>query len=208
MNDRYILFVMNEKITKGQKTKELILKKANQLFSEKGFDATGVDEIVGSLNLTSGVFYNYFGSKNQLLKHVVDLKIQRSKDLLLVTEEKQSAISWVQKILTIYLSVEHRDAIQQSCPITTLSQELIKLNLHQSTGLSEYTKDFAEILNRRLMMISSANTGLANAVMSLCIGALILSRLESQNEKSLKILNDAYHAALKLIEQRRSHVSE
>ncbi len=199
---------MNEKITKGQKTKELILKKANQLFSEKGFDATGVDEIVGSLNLTSGVFYNYFSSKNELLKNVVDIKIQRTKELLLVTESKQSAIEWVQKVLKIYLSVEHRDAIHQSCPITTLSQELIKLNLHESTGLSEYTKEFAEILNRRLMMISPANAGLANAIMSLCIGALILSRLEKENEKSVKILNDAYQAAIKLIEQRRPHVSE
>ncbi len=199
---------MIEKITKGQKTKELILKKANQLFSEKGFDATGVDEIVGSLNLTSGVFYNYFSSKNELLKNVVDIKIQRTKELLLVTEAKQSAIEWVQKVLKIYLSVEHRDAIHQSCPITTLSQELIKLNLHESTGLSEYTKEFAEILNRRLMMISPANAGLANAIMSLCIGALILSRLEKENEKSVKILNDAYQAAIKLIEQRRPHVSE
>ncbi len=199
---------MVERITKGQKTKELILKKANQLFSEKGFDATGVDEIVGSLNLTSGVFYNYFNSKNDLLKYIVELKIQRSKELLLVTEAKESAIDWVQKVLKIYLSVDHRDAISQSCPVTTLAQELIKLNLHVSMGLSEYTKEFSEILNRRLMMISPANAGLASAIMSLCIGALILSRLETDNEKSLKILKDAYLAAIKLIEQRRSNVSE
>lgn len=199
---------MNEKITKGQKTKQLILKRANQLFSEKGFDATGVDDIVGSLNLTSGVFYNYFSSKNELLKNVVDIKIQRTKELLLVTEAKQSAIEWVQKVLKIYLSVEHRDAVHQSCPATTLSQELIKLNLHESTGLSEYTKEFAEILNRRLLMISQLNAGKANAIMSLCVGALILSRIEKENEKSAKILNDAYQAAIKLIEQRRPHVSE
>ncbi len=199
---------MNEKITKGQKTKQLILKRANQLFSEKGFDATGVDDIVGSLNLTSGVFYNYFVSKDELLKNVVDIKIQGTKELLLVTEAKQSAIQWVLKVLKIYLSVEHRDLIHQSCPVTTLSQELIKLNLHQSTGLSEYIKDFAEILNRRLLMINAANEGKANAIMSLCIGALILSRIETENEKSAKILNDAYQAAIKLIEQRRPHVSE
>lgn len=196
-----------EKITKGQKTKLQILQKSDQLFSEKGYSATGVDEIVGSLNLTSGVFYNYFSSKAELLQQVVDQKIQKSKELLLVAQEKESAMMWIQRILKIYLSPQHRDSLAQSCPVTTLSQELIKLNVHHSTGLAEYTQEFATILSRRLMMLSSKNEGKAFSIMSLCVGALILSRLERDVLKSDQILIEAYQSALSLIEKREVHVS-
>ncbi len=195
-----------EKITKGQKTKLQILQKSDQLFSEKGYSATGVDEIVGSLNLTSGVFYNYFPSKAELLQQVVDQKIQKSKEMLLVAQEKESAMMWVQRVLKIYLSPQHRDSLAQSCPVTTLSQELIKLNVHHSTGLAEYTQDFAAILNRRLMMLNPKNEGKAFSIMSLCVGALILSRLERDMTKSDLILTEAYNSALSLIEKRDSHV--
>lgn len=191
-----------EKITKGQKTKLDILRRSDQLFSEKGYDATGVDEIVGSLNLTSGVFYNYFSSKSELLQDVVQFKVQRSKEVLLVAQEKESATMWVQRFLKMYLSPEHRDGLSQSCPVTTLSQELIKLNVHQKSGLTEYSKEFAEILNRRLIMISPKNQGKASSMIGLCVGSLILARLESDPNKSNQILTEAYVAALKMIETR------
>ncbi len=196
------------RVTKGQKTKQDILKKANQLFSENGYDATGVDQIVGELNLSSGVFYNYFESKSDLFKQVIEFKISKSKELLLVAQNKESAVSWIQRVLKLYLSEEHKNSVQKSCPVTTLSQELIKLDLHVSMGLSQYTKEFSEILNRRLLMIHPNNVGKANVIISLCIGALTMARLESDVNKSKQILNEALAAALKMIEQRGHHVAE
>ncbi len=212
LNDRSILNAKNErsfyfkemieKITKGQKTKQEILKKANQLFSEKGFDATGVDDIVRSLGLSSGVFYNHFESKTALLKQVVEGKIQKSRELLLDVQAKESASEWISRALKTYLSKQHKESTHQSCPLTTLSQELIKLNLHHQTGLSQYTNEFFEILNRRLMMMNPLNAGKANSIMSLCIGAITLARLEKDESKAQAILNDCYQSALMLIERR------
>lgn len=193
---------MLEKITKGQKTKYEILKKANQLFSEKGFDATGVDDIVRSLGLSSGVFYNHFESKIDLLKQVVENKILKSRELLLDVQPKESASEWVGRALKIYLSKQHKDSVRQSCPLTTLSQELIKLNLHHQMGLSNYTSEFFQILNRRLLMMNPLNTGKANSIMSMCVGALMLARLEKDEQKSLAILKDCYQSCLMLIERR------
>jgi TetR/AcrR family transcriptional repressor of nem operon len=197
-----------QRITKGQKTKQDILKKANQLFSEKGFDATGIDQIVGELSLSAGVFYNYFNSKLDLLSQVLNFKILRSKESLLALRDKESAADWVQRVLKIYLSVEHKNSIQNSCPMTTLSQELIKLNVHSLTGLAQYTKEFTEILNRRLIMIHPHNFGKANAIMGLCIGAISMARLEADINKSKEILNDALVAALGMIEHRGTHVAK
>lgn len=190
------------KYKKSEHTKQRILAKADQLFSENGYQATGVDEITQSIGMTSGVFYNHFKSKSELLNDIVQNKIQRSSELLLVVREKESAYAWVQRALRIYLSREHRDSKTQSCPLTTLSTEIVQLGLQQQTGLMQYTQSFAEVLQRRLLILSPENKSKAHAIMAMCVGAVQLSRLEKDDTKSVQILDDTYQASLQLITQR------
>lgn len=190
------------KYKKSEQTKQRILAKANELFSENGYQATGVDEITQSIGMTSGVFYNHFKSKPELLNEIVRHKIERSSELLLVVREKESALTWIQRALQIYLSREHRDSKTNSCPLTTLSTEIVQLDLQQQTGLMQYTQSFAEVLQRRLLILSPNNKSKAHAIMALCVGAVQLSRLEKDEAKSTQILNDTYQACLQLITQR------
>ena len=44
-----------------------ILNAAWQLFSEKGYEETTVDEIIELTNTSKGTFYHYFNSKEDLL---------------------------------------------------------------------------------------------------------------------------------------------
>jgi TetR/AcrR family transcriptional regulator, transcriptional repressor for nem operon len=192
------------KYKKSQHTKQLILAKADQLFSENGYQATGVDEITSSIGMTSGVFYNHFKSKSDLLSDIIQNKINRSNELLLVVREKESAFTWVKRALQIYLSREHRDSKTNSCPLTTLSTEIVQLDLQQKTGLMQYTQSFAEIMQRRLLILSPENKSKAHAIMSMCVGAVQLSRLEKDDMKSMQILNETYQACLQLITQRTS----
>lgn len=194
---------METTLTKGQLTQNKLLQEANRQFSQKGYDATGVDSIVEALGLTSGVFYAHFSSKKDLLTKILQIKIQRSRERLITPLEKESAADWLKRALKTYLSIEHRDALQSSCPMTTLSQELMKLNLETVTGLEAYSREFAEVLNRRLMMMSHQNQGKATAIMSLCLGAITLARLEKDVSRSNKILSEAYEAALSLVELRK-----
>lgn len=50
--------------------KKIIISAARQLFAEKGFDITTVDEIMEKANLSKGTFYTYFRSKEELIKEV------------------------------------------------------------------------------------------------------------------------------------------
>lgn len=190
------------KYKKSEHTKQRILAKANELFSENGYQATGVDQITESIGMTSGVFYNHFKSKSDLLNDIIQHKIQRSSELLLVVQEKESAYAWVQRALRVYLSREHRDSKTNSCPLTTLSTEIVQLDLQQQTGLLLYTQSFAEILQRRLLILSPGNKSKAHAIMAMCVGAVQLARLEKDDMKSMQILNETYQACLQLITQR------
>lgn len=54
--------------------KEKILSCALQLFSNRGYDAVGVQEIVNEAGITKPTLYHYFGSKEGLLQSLLTLK--------------------------------------------------------------------------------------------------------------------------------------
>lgn len=54
-------------------TKEKLIHAALTLFSEKGYDATSVDEIAESIGMTGPVIYKHFKGKEDLLKCVFDI---------------------------------------------------------------------------------------------------------------------------------------
>src|SRR5699024_1188257 len=66
--------------------KEQITKQSIQLFEEKGFSQTSIQDIVDALNVTKGTFYYYFSSKEQLLKDIhlkyIDNLLMRQQQIL------------------------------------------------------------------------------------------------------------------------------
>ena len=55
---------------KGELRKDAILKTAQQLFFEKGFAETSIQDILNALSISKGGFYHYFESKNALLEEI------------------------------------------------------------------------------------------------------------------------------------------
>jgi AcrR family transcriptional regulator len=59
----------NEKIRNEKK--QAILDVAMKLFAEKGYAATSTNEIVKEANISKGLLYNYFESKEDILKTII-----------------------------------------------------------------------------------------------------------------------------------------
>jgi len=78
-----------------------ILETAWQLFSEKGFDHTSVNDIVESAGISKGAFYHYFTSKNEMLRALSEHhNRQRLEKLIPIFEdEKLSGIEKINKWL-------------------------------------------------------------------------------------------------------------
>ncbi|MBO6092609.1 MAG: helix-turn-helix transcriptional regulator, partial [Oscillospiraceae bacterium] len=53
---------------KGDIRKKQILETSELLFSERGYEATGIQDILNLLHLSKGSFYHHFESKEQVLK--------------------------------------------------------------------------------------------------------------------------------------------
>ena len=68
---------INRRDKKRAETLERIFGIAMRLFSEKGFQATTVDEITERADVAKGTFFNYFPTKEHVLEHFSRLQLQR-----------------------------------------------------------------------------------------------------------------------------------
>lgn len=58
---------MNSRSIQAQKTKDKIYKTSIKLFRSKGFDNVTIQDIAKAANVSTGLFYNYYKSKNDIL---------------------------------------------------------------------------------------------------------------------------------------------
>ncbi|MFD9627933.1 TetR/AcrR family transcriptional regulator [Peribacillus muralis] len=67
--------------------KQLVVKYAHELFIEKGYQATSIQDILDYSSISKGTFYNYFSSKGELLKAVflsAQEKLEKERNELLI----------------------------------------------------------------------------------------------------------------------------
>lgn len=78
-----------------EKKKLEIIKVASKLFAEKGYYTTTIPDIAQELSMSVGNFYNYFKSKEELAKyimqyssHVLGEEIRKISEMNVSTKEK------------------------------------------------------------------------------------------------------------------------
>ncbi|WP_085523693.1 TetR/AcrR family transcriptional regulator [Tuberibacillus sp. Marseille-P3662] len=93
--------------------KEQITRQSIQLFGEKGFTETSIQDIVDALGVTKGTFYYYFSSKKQLLADIhllfIDDILTREKDIFADTS-KNSETKIYEIVNMLITSIKKRGA--------------------------------------------------------------------------------------------------
>jgi TetR/AcrR family transcriptional regulator, cholesterol catabolism regulator len=88
---------------RGSKTKENILRVASQLFDQKGFDRTSMNEIAEGLAITKPSLYYHFKSKEELVFSVVEMACHNLyKELDKAMESNSSPVEKLRKTLRVY----------------------------------------------------------------------------------------------------------
>ena len=72
---------------KSIEKKERIIKNAVALFKRYGYDATTVQDICTAADVSVGIFYHHFGSKDAVVKSVANQIIEKSSRYIRVTEQ-------------------------------------------------------------------------------------------------------------------------
>ena len=72
------------RITKDPETRRKeFIKAAGELFMEKGFDQTSVNDITKKVGMSHGAFFYYFKSKNDVMKEVITDNLNYWKDFMM-----------------------------------------------------------------------------------------------------------------------------
>ena len=89
--------------------KQQVVNKAHQLFIDKGFQATSIQDILDYSGISKGTFYNYFSSKNELLiaifKNIFE-KVEQGRNELLIGQDA-SNIEIFMKQIEFQLKTNH-----------------------------------------------------------------------------------------------------
>ena len=76
-------------VKKKEVKKDKIIEKSMELFCEKGYRTTKVEEITKALGISKGNFYTYFGSKEEVLYEILNImKNERIKMLEEIDTDK------------------------------------------------------------------------------------------------------------------------
>lgn len=84
--------------TKGERTRERILRASEKLFSEKGYRNVSMQEICHASGLSKGGLYRHFGSKSELLFALVKKEKRVEQDI----REGTSAVDTLENLLKLY----------------------------------------------------------------------------------------------------------
>ena len=72
--------------TKGERRKQELLKIAYQMFIQKGYEETSIDDIIAEAHIAKGTYYYHFPSKEATLEEVINMmisdEVQRAKEIL------------------------------------------------------------------------------------------------------------------------------
>jgi AcrR family transcriptional regulator len=93
--------------------KQHVINKAHQLFIEKGFQATSIQDIIDFSGISKGTFYNYFSSKNELLMAIftsLNQKIHDERNRLLVGQSPSDLETFIHQ-LELHMEFNRRNKL-------------------------------------------------------------------------------------------------
>jgi AcrR family transcriptional regulator len=178
--------------------KEPLIKAARDLFSEKGFDGTGVDEIAESIGIKGPTIYKYFKNKEDLLKAVIDtaedeyLKGMGANDNL--PDRINSGEDLKEYALRSLDFTLKNDTAKKMRKLITMEQyrnaTLAKLTTrHQLTYLQDvYTSIFQKMMDRGQMVKGDAAIIALEFIAPITIMVQLLDRQPRKKKEALQIV--------------------
>ena len=136
-------------------TKQKILEAGAAIIHQKGFNYTGLQEILSAAGMPKGSFYNHFKSKEDFGLQVIDFFSdyfdQFSKDIL--EDRTRSPLSRLEELLDRFMDFFISKDYTCGCPVGNLAQELGDLSPVFQKKLS---KAIDKMVDKYTMMLSEA----------------------------------------------------
>jgi TetR/AcrR family transcriptional regulator, transcriptional repressor for nem operon len=109
-------------------TRDDIVRAADRLFYQQGFEHTSFADIADAVQISRGNFYYHFKSKDDILAAVIDQRLVETQQMLDGWEEEgEDPAVRIRYFVRMWLN-NQADIRDYGCPVGTLCAELSKVN--------------------------------------------------------------------------------
>ncbi|QEY18749.1 TetR/AcrR family transcriptional regulator [Cellvibrio sp. KY-GH-1] len=166
-------------------SRQRILAAAAELFTRKGFNQVGIDEVMLAAGMTRGAFYAHFNSKIELYEEAI------LSAGIAAAQRFSEDTNHLDHIVDSYLSEAHLHSPDIRCPLACLVSDVAHDDERVKQIYTRLFKGFTHHLNKKDR--SDPNTVLLQSV--LMIGGLALARSLTDQTLAKKILHLSGRAA-------------
>jgi AcrR family transcriptional regulator len=182
-----------------ESTRVRIIESAQALFNRRGFTDVSIDQVMGRAGLTRGGFYTYFWGKSDLYAEAVE-------HTLAVTPWSRwervhvdfAASDAARQVIEAYLSREHFDDVDGSCPMVTLPSDVARSGPVVKRAFERVFTAMAQVFEEALRREGRPDRTLALSIAGICVGGMVVSRSVDSPELARGIRAAARRTALEL----------
>jgi TetR/AcrR family transcriptional regulator, transcriptional repressor for nem operon len=160
-----------------QQTRERIVKSARRLFNGKGFAEVTIDEIMADAGLTRGGFYKHFNTKEELYADAVRQFLCRDPPAGWQSKHVDPCAmgpTLARMIVNAYLSREHFDDRDGSCPTVALGSDVARGGQAVKAAFREVVDSMVRVFAANLRDPKAQQRALAFVAM--CVGGMVIAR--------------------------------
>jgi len=159
-------------------TKKRIIQSARRLFNRHGFDNVSIAQIMAGAGLSHGGFYSYFESKSDLYAEALACFFTDPewKNCWEGVHVDLSATDVGAQIVRAYLSRQHYEDIENSCPMVALPSDVARSGPEPKRAFERAFRAMVSVLERSQVQRDKSRQMRAQAIAALCIGGMVAAR--------------------------------
>lgn len=171
-----------------KRTREDILSSVLQLIHRQGVQSTGLKELFAVSQVSSGSFYNYFESKDELAHALIDFKWNELKAAILIPAMNASGDP-IAKLFWMIDRLEEKHLADPSCAGCLLGNLIVDLVEHDTAFQEHLVQVFDEWQSAITQLLQAGRSQLqpninpeelAEQLLTMIEGVLLMERLYKQ----------------------------
>ncbi len=182
------------------KVRDRIIESARRLFNRSGFESVSINSIMDEAGLTRGGFYAYFKSKSDLYVEVMGCFFTDPtwKNRWEGIEIDSASPEAAPQIIRAYLSRQHFDDVDNSCPMVALPNCVARSDEKVREAFSGVFRAMVTVLGRDIKSTARQPEDTALAIAALCVGGMVVARALSDTGLADRLRDAAAEASLAL----------
>jgi AcrR family transcriptional regulator len=184
-----------------------ILDTAQQLFYQKGYEQTSIQDIINAIGIAKGTFYHYFDSKTQLLDELIERMLEQTVQLVepIVKDDDLDALEKFRRYFNTIVSWKTENK--------AFILGILRAWYQDDNAIFRYRLTAASVEAVVPALTTIIRQGVAEGLFTTCypddIGEIILTTMQSMSEGMARmILNKEERANMLLTMERKIAVHQ